>query len=213
MLLYFLPLAVVTVDGSINNRTIAWPYHNMMHGWRLTRRTRSAGPWGAGHWSRLVASKHKKRRIQLEWYQPYWTLGRLQSRDYPALLAAAQINDESFQPSPARPINLEDLVTARINAYLTNWVTRGLRGAFNHLVVKPIAGTHGLEFRRLTCKIRTTIATTLTRTKGCQILVYYAESSSLVIESGTLISHQDHSLSISHRPIGLFDLFLPCLTD
>ncbi|PYH46588.1 uncharacterized protein BP01DRAFT_355583 [Aspergillus saccharolyticus JOP 1030-1] len=49
------------------------------------------------------------------------------------LLAAAQIPDEPFQDSPPRSINSEAAVRSRIDAYLSNRITRALRCGFSHL--------------------------------------------------------------------------------
>ncbi|RAL14803.1 uncharacterized protein BO97DRAFT_403856 [Aspergillus homomorphus CBS 101889] len=65
----------------------------------------------------------------------HWTEFNLAAiqQQYGALLAAARIPDEPFQPSPPRPINSKRAVQSRINAYLTNRIIRALRCGFSYL--------------------------------------------------------------------------------
>ncbi|KAE8151286.1 hypothetical protein BDV25DRAFT_128890 [Aspergillus avenaceus] len=53
--------------------------------------------------------------------------------NYGAVLAAARIADEPFQPSPPRPINSETAVRSRIDSYLTDRIIRALRCGFSHM--------------------------------------------------------------------------------
>ncbi|KAJ9226839.1 hypothetical protein DTO027B5_2055 [Paecilomyces variotii] len=79
----------------------------------------------------------------------HWARFNLTSirQQFGTVLAQARIADEPVNPSPPRPINSETAVRSRINAYLTNRITRAFRCGFAYMnSTQQLAGRTVLNY-------------------------------------------------------------------